>query len=473
MYKVLVVDDEESVRYSFKKLLPEPTYRLLGAADGPEALVAVQRQPPDLVILDIQMPGMTGLEVLQRLKRVEPKIPVLIITAHGDSDRVISAMKHGAFEYVEKPLDIPRMKALIDDALEVGRLMRTGVRLEAHCPEDGTADRIIGGSAAVQEVCKMIGRVAASDVNVLLLGESGTGKELVARAIYQHSRRSDGPFLAVNCAALPETLLESELFGYEPGAFTGAKKRRLGRFEQANGGTVFLDEIGDMSLPTQAKLLRVLQEGTFERLGGEETIRVNVKVIAATNKHLEEAIANKEFREDLFYRLKVITITLPPLRMRKEDLPALAHYFLAKHCMRLDKEPLAIAPETMNLLEEYDWPGNVRQLENTLKRSILLCKGNIIRPDDVAADLHSATCKTGDAHVDPLMVRVPVDLDSYQGMLYDTVTSELEHKLIVAALRNVGGNQVRAARLLGISRAMLSDRIKKYGVTTEVVAGQP
>jgi DNA-binding NtrC family response regulator len=442
----------------------------LGAADGPEALAAVRREEPDLVILDIQMPGMSGLEVLENLKRIAPKLPVLVISAHGDSDRVISAMKHGAFEYIEKPFDIPRMKALIDDALEVGRLMRANAQAEPAAAEDPSADRIIGKSPAIQEVCKMIGRVATSAANVLLVGESGTGKELVARAIYQHGQAKDAPFLAVNCAALPETLLESELFGYERGAFTGAVRRRVGKFELANGGTLFLDEIGDMSPSTQAKLLRVLQEGTFERLGGEETLQVQVKLIAATNKNLEEAIAAKQFREDLYYRLKVITITLPPLRMRKDDLLDLTSYFVSKYCSQFKKDSLSVSPEAMQLLLEHDWPGNVRELENTLKRAILLCRGSVIAPRDVV--ISCVTPPHRDAHLDPVTVRLPEDLERHEGKLYEVLTSELERKLIVAVLRQVRGNQVLASRRLGISRVMLHDRIKRYGLKTEVYVSE-
>jgi nitrogen regulation protein NR(I) len=468
MHKVLVVDDEESVRYSFHKTLREPKYTVLDAADGPAALEAVRLAAPDMVILDIQMPGMSGLEVLGHLKRIAPKIPVLMITAHGDSERVISAMKLGAFEYIEKPFDVPRLMALIDDALEVSRLTQSEPPVDAPAASAFT-DKILGNSAAMQEVCKMIGRVAASDVNVLLVGESGTGKELVARAIYQHGTSGSTPFMAVNCAAIPETLLESELFGYERGAFTGAVRRRTGKFELADGGTLFLDEVGDMSLSTQAKLLRVLQEGTFERLGGEETLRVHVKLIAATNQNLEEAIAAKRFREDLYYRLKVITITLPPLRVRKEDLPELAQHFVAKHCVQFERAPLAIAPETLQVLAQHDWPGNVRELENTLKRAILLCPGSVIRPQDIMADLQAARRPGPAPTPEHLTVRVPADLENYQGRLYDTVNAELEHKLIVAVLRHVRGNQVHAARLLGISRVMLHDRIKKYGIKTDVV----
>jgi nitrogen regulation protein NR(I) len=468
MHKVLIVDDEESVRYSFKKLLREPAYQILEAKEGNEALDQIKAASPDLVILDIQMPGLSGLEVLQQIKKAAPRIPVLIITAYGSSDRVIAAMKHGAYEYIEKPFDIPRMKALIDEALEVGRLMRTEVLLESQTAGDWSSDRIIGKSPAIQEVYKMIGRVAGSDVSVLLVGESGTGKELVARAIYQHSRRAGKPFLAVNGAAIPETLLESELFGYEKGAFTGATKRKIGKFQQADGGTLFLDEIGDMSLSTQAKLLRLLQEGTFERLGGDETIHCNVRIIAATNKNLEAAIAEKAFREDLYYRIKVITINLPPLRARQGDLPDLIQYFIGKHSAELRSEPVSLAPETLQLLKDYGWPGNVRELENVLKRAILLCKSNIITPDVVAEDLRLAKKPTETPKAERLALFVSGDLEQYHGKLYETVMSDLERELIIAALQKAGGNQVRAAQLLGISRVMLHDRIEKYGIKTEV-----
>ncbi len=469
MQKILIVDDEESVRYSFKKLLRAPAYQVLEAKEGNEAIDQVKANSPDLVILDIQMPGLSGLEVLQQIKKVAPKIPVLIITAYGSSDRVIAAMKHGAYEYIEKPFDIPRMQTLIDEALEMGRLMRTEVLLEPQAAGDWSADCIVGKSPAIQEVYKMVGRVAGSDVSVLLMGESGTGKELVARAIYQHSQRAGKPFLAVNGAAIPETLLESELFGYEKGAFTGATKRKIGKFQQADGGTLFLDEIGDMSLSTQAKLLRLLQEGTFERLGGDETIHCNVRIIAATNKNLEAAIAEKTFREDLYYRIKVITINLPPLRARKEDLPDLIQYFTSKHCAQLKSEPVSLAPETLQLLKDYDWPGNVRELENVLKRAILLCKSNVITPEVVAEDLRLAQKPTEAPKVDRLALFVSGDLQQYHGKLYETVMSELERELIIAALRKEGGNQVRAAQLLGISRVMLHDRIEKYGIKTEVL----
>ncbi len=468
MNKILVVDDEESVRYSFSKLLRAPDYQVSGVQNGSEALEKIKQDPPDLVILDIEMPGMSGLEVLQQIKHLAPRIPVLIITAYGSSERVITAMKYGAYEYLEKPFDVPHMRTLIEEALGVGRLMKEEIRVDAAFT-DWSGNYIIGNSTAIKEVYKMIGRVSASDVNILLVGESGTGKELVARAIHQHSNRLEKPFLAVNCAAIPDTLLESELFGYEKGAFTGAVKRKFGKFEQAHRGTLFLDEIGDMNSGIQAKLLRVLQEGTFERLGGSETLHSDVRIIAATNKNLEKAISQRDFREDLYYRLKVITITLPPLRMRKEDIPELLNFFLAKHRAQLNKPDISLAPETMDALIKYDWPGNVRELENVLKRAVLLCKGNIITPDIVADELAGERGAPGEERGERLPAFIPGNLAEYQGRLYQHVMEEVEKELILAALQAMEGNQVKTAKLLGISRVMLHDRIEKYGIKSKTI----
>jgi len=468
MYRILVIDDEESVRYSFTKLLAEPEYQVIQAQNGEQGLQKLQSEHPDLIILDIQMPGLSGLEVLQQIKMLAPKTPVLVITAFGSSDRVIKAMKYGAYEYIEKPFDIPVMKNLIDEALEVSRIMRSRVVVASE--ENGTADteRIIGNSSGMREVYKMIGRVAANPVNILLLGESGTGKELVARAIYQYSTLHDQPFLEVNCAAIPETLLESELFGYEKGAFTGANKRKIGKFQQADGGTIFLDEIGDMSLATQSKILRVLQDGKFEPVGSNETIQCRVRIIAATNKNLEKVTEAKQFREDLYYRLKVITIVLPPLRERKEDIPDLTDYFIKKHSVLLNKEYITVAPETLELFIQYDWPGNVRELENVIKRAIILMQGNVITPHIVMEDLQPAA-DTQDDHLSrKISGFIPQDLDRYHGHLYASTMAVLERELIIAALNKEKGNQVKAARLLGISRMMLHERIQRYQIKTEV-----
>jgi DNA-binding NtrC family response regulator len=423
-----------------------------------------------LIIMDIQMPGLSGLEVLQRIKQMVPRIPVLIMTAYGSSDRIIDAIKKGAYDYIEKPFDIPAMKALIDQAIQAGHLMRTQVLLESPMATlQSAADVIIGKSPAMREVYKMIGRIASSDVNILILGESGTGKELVARAIYQHSKRADKAFLAVNCAAIPETLLESELFGYERGAFTGASKRKIGKFQQADGGTIFLDEIGDMSASTQAKILRVLQEGTFEMLGGEETLQSNVRILAATNVDLERAIVEKRFREDLYYRLKVITIDLPPLRQRREDIPELCTYFLGKYLKELDKEPLSLSEEALQVFMCYNWPGNIRELQNVLKRAMLLSKGHVITADAIMLHSKNEPPKPESVESSRLQSYLPADLESHRGKLYQSVMGEVERELILLILKKEGGNQVRAAQFLGISRVMLHERMERYGITTNTV----
>ncbi len=329
MGKILIVDDDPQLRQSFEKLLTEDGHQVKTASSGEAALAQVKAETPDLVIMDVRLPGMDGLEAFRAIHEMEPKLPVIVMTAYGTTETAIEATKLGAFEYVLKPPEFPDMLALIGQALEAGRFMRSRVELDV-APSAAAAEAIIGRSKPMQEVYKAIGRVAPTDATALIRGESGTGKELVARAIYQHSLRAAKPFLVINCVAIPETLLESELFGYEKGAFTGAVHRRVGKFEQAHGGTVFLDEIGDMPFSIQAKILRLLQEKSIERLGGREPIPVDVRIIAATNRDLEAALAAGKFREDLYYRLKVVTIWLPPLKERPEDLTLLAEYFLAR-----------------------------------------------------------------------------------------------------------------------------------------------
>lgn len=460
-YDILIVDDTESVCYSFRRLLHEPRYVVETAHTGGEALHKAAERRFDLIILDVRLPDMSGLQVLKEIKRLDPKAVVLIITAFGTTETAIEATKLGAYDYLLKPFDIPLVRRLIDEALEAGRRMRREVVFAESTDESAAFDRIVGNSPAMQEVYKLIGRIAASDVNVLIRGESGTGKELVARAIYQHSRRVDKPFLTVNCAAIPETLLEAELFGHEKGSFTGANRRRIGKFEQCDGGTIFLDEIGDMSLTTQAKILRVVQEGAFERVGGEETIRVDTRVIAATNKDLEAAIQEKNFREDLYYRIKVVTITLPPLRARKQDIPALAEYFLAKYSRLEKKEGLALSEEALRALLAYEWPGNVRELENLVQRAVVLSKSNVI-----PAELFTQEFKSKRSTEPLASVQIPSgeEMEALSGSLYQKVMEETEKQLIQAVLAKTGGNQVQAAALLGISRMTLRERIRRYGL---------
>jgi DNA-binding NtrC family response regulator len=460
--KILIVDDEESVRYSFRKIFRDPGCSIVEAANGLEALSVIKKEMPDLVLMDIEMPGLNGLEAIQRVKAMHPQLPVIIITAFGTSERVIAAMKYGAYDYLEKPFDVDRLKALITEALEMKRLSDEDDSLEIRAADTHTGEQIIGMSPAIKEVYKMIGRVAASDVSVLLSGESGTGKELVAKAIHRYSDRSDKPFIAINCAAIPDTLLESELFGFEKGSFTDASHAKEGKFEMADKGTLFLDEVADMSLTLQAKLLRVLQEGTFERLGSNKVIKVNVRVISATNKNLENAIASKTFREDLYYRLKVITITLPPLRVHKEDIPLLINYFLSRHCQEMKKAMVTIPPDTLDKLMKHNWPGNVRELENLLKRAILLSKNNVITPDLITSEISSSLTDQVSVALATKSGIIPENLEAFEGTLYKHVIDQVEKELIEKTMEHNNGNQVKTAKMLGISRAMLIERLEKF-----------
>jgi nitrogen regulation protein NR(I) len=466
---ILIVDDEESVRYSFERFLNEPGYQVTTAKNGTEALSKYADQSFDLVVLDVRLPDMSGLDVLTKIKSIDPRAVVLMITAYGTTDLAIETTKQGAYDYILKPFDIPAMKKVIEEALNCSYLMRTQVVIEADDNAE-KGDRIIGNSPVMQEVYKMIGRVAGSDVNILLRGESGTGKELVARAIYQHSSRSQKPFLAVNCAAIPETLLESELFGYEKGAFTGANRRKIGKFEQANEGTIFLDEIGDMTLSTQSKILRVLQEGSFEHLGGEQSIHVDVRVVAATNRNLERAIEEGKFREDLYYRIKVVTITLPPLRLRNQDIPDLVTYFLDKHCASLKKDRMSISKEALEQMLSYHWPGNIRELENVIRRAIVLCKGNVITEDLVIEEFQSSDePNVMDSEKLASFPNWKEYIERYKGELYEKIMSETEKVLLEQVLKETEGNQVQAAKILGISRFTLRDRLEKYKIQKEIV----
>jgi two-component system nitrogen regulation response regulator GlnG len=356
MDKLLLIDDEADVQYSFRRIFDSPDLELHTASSGEEGLRLISQVKPDLVISDIRMAGINGLETLRRIRQLDPKLPVILMTAYGTTQTAIEAMKLGAYDYQLKPFDVPKLKSLVANALKAARDMRQAVMLQPMLEAEDYDVGVVGRSDMMQNVFKLIGQVAATDATVLVTGESGTGKELVARSIYSYSRRSDKPFLAINCAAIPDNLLESELFGHEKGAFTGATQQRIGKFEQCDGGTLFLDEIGDMSPATQTKMLRILQSGTFERVGGNETIRVDVRVIAATNKNLEEEVARKQFREDLFYRLNVVRIHMPPLRERRSDVRLLVDYFLRKLAGPGGK-PKSIGAATLAALEGHHWPG--------------------------------------------------------------------------------------------------------------------
>src|SRR5271168_1962526 len=389
MDKVLLIDDEADVQYSFRRIFDQPDIELTTANSGEEGLKILPRVKPDLVIMDVRMGGINGLETLRRLRQIDAKQMVIMMTAYGTTQTAIEAMKLGAYDYLLKPFDVPRLKQVVLNALKAARDMRQVVSYQPLLESEDYDQGIIGRSAPMQEVFKIIGQLASSNATALITGESGTGKELVARAIYHHSKRSELTFLAINCAAIPENLLESELFGHEKGAFTGAAAQRIGKFEQCDGGTIFLDEIGDMSLATQAKILRVLQSGSFERVGGNESIKVDVRVIAATHKLLEQAVAAREFREDLFYRLNVVRIHIPPLRERRDDIALLINYFLKKFAHIQARPPKSIFPAAVEMLERSHWPGNVRELENVIQRATVMAKGDVILPGDLPAPIAS------------------------------------------------------------------------------------
>src|SRR6266852_6110985 len=387
MSKVLLIDDEAEVQYSFRRIFDSPEIELATDASGEEGLKLIPRIKPDLVIMDVRMGGITGLETLRRIRQIDSKLLVILMTAYGTTQTAIEAMKLGAYDYLLKPFDVPKLKEIIANALKAARDMKQVVSYQPLLEQEDYELGIVGRSEAMQQVFKLIGQLAATDATALITGESGTGKELVARAIYHHSNRSQQAFLAVNCAAIPEQLLESELFGHERGAFTGATNQRIGKFEQCNRGTIFLDEIGDMTPATQTKILRVLQSGTFERVGGNQPITADVRIIAATNRPLEQAVASRQFREDLFYRLNVVRIEVPPLRERREDIRLLVSYFFKKFAKDQPGPPRSIAPVVLKALEKYHWPGNVRELENIIRRALVMAKGEAILLTDLPPEI--------------------------------------------------------------------------------------
>ena len=462
---LLVIDDEAGVRFSLKRTLASPEMAVETAETGRLGLEALTKKLPDLVLLDIRLPDMSGLDALTAIRKIDQRLPVVVITAHGTTETAIEATKRGAFDYLLKPFDLPTLRAVVQRALESSRLTRRPALVPTADNLTAIGDRIVGRSAVMQDVFKAIGRVAESDINVLLLGESGVGKELVARAIYQHSRRASGPFLAINCAAIPETLLESELFGHEKGSFTGAERQRIGRFEQASGGTIFLDEIGDMSPAIQAKVLRLLQDQRFERVGGSETIQADVRVIAATNQKLPELVAAGRFRQDLFYRLNTYTILLPPLRTRPDDLPLLVEYFIKMYCPIVGKRVSQAAPETLQLLASYPWPGNVRELQGVIKTALVNSTSDVLTPDCLPESiLQPVDCGplgviNNDTVLD-LITYVRQMITNGDDHLYRKVQFAVDRAVFREVLDSVGGNQVEAARMLGISRTTLRAKLQ-------------
>jgi len=477
MARLLVIDDEPNLQYSLVKSLSSETLEVATAGTARLGIEAVRQQRPDVVILDVRLPDLTGIEAFDEIRRLDPRLPVIIITAFSTADTAIEAMKRGAFEYLLKPVDFHQLRQLVNKAIELSRLRHVpAVFADDELPDDDRVDRIVGHTPEMQELYKAIGRVASLDVPVLLQGESGTGKELVARAIYQHSKRSQGPFLAINCAAMPEGLLESELFGHEKGSFTGADRRRIGIFEQADKGTLFLDEIGDMTLSTQPKLLRLLQEQQFERVGGEETIRTDVRVIAATNQDLERKAAAGEFRSDLLYRLKVVTIYLPPLRNRKDDLPLLIAHFLKILNRDFRKRVTSVAPEALRVLEAYPWPGNVRELQSAIKHAYVQSSGEVITLDclpthlrDESRDLPPGQSSETESSSGDLRIAEMIGELMRRGEtdIYAKVTAAVDRVVLETVLRYVKGNQMQASEVLGISRTTLRAKMRSLGLAIE------
>jgi len=464
---ILIIDDDDQLRKSFDKLLKEEAYQVRSAASGEAGLELVRHELPDLIILDMRLPGMNGLETFKAIHAIEPKLPVIIMTAFGTTETAIEATKIGAFDYVLKPFDIADMFGIIEQAMAAGKFMRTPVDMDG-VSDITIQDAIIGRSPSMQDVYKAIGRVASTDATVLIRGESGTGKELAARAIYQHSLRHDKPFLVINCVAIPETLLESELFGYEKGAFTGAIRRRVGKIEQANRGTVFLDEIGDMPFSIQAKILRLLQEKSIERLGGRETIPVDVRIIAATNRDLETALTDGRFREDLYYRLKVVTIRLPALCKRKSDIPLLTDYFIRRFAFETGVDNPGIDSKARQILANYNWPGNVRELANTIQKILIFNRGTPVSSRDIISALggksihRTEKSENRDQEIRNWVRQVLADEDNPD--LFDSCVDRFVSILISEALNLTNGNRSRAAKLLGISRPTLHARIDKYNL---------
>lgn len=446
--QILVVDDEERIRQSLNGILEDEGYEVLEAKDGPQALKQIEADPPELVLLDIWMPGMDGMEVLERMKGQIPNLPVIMISGHGNIELAVKAVKLGAYDFIEKPLSLEKVLLTVNNALLFSKLEQENRALRQ---EIQRKYEIVGNSPEIQQLKEQIKIVAPTNGWVLINGENGTGKELVARGIHALSLRTDRPFVEVNCAAIPEELIESELFGHEKGSFTGALTKKRGKFDLANGGTIFLDEIADMSLKTQAKILRILQEQKFERVGGTEMIYVDVRVIAATNRDLKEEIQKTKFREDLYYRLNVIPIVVPPLRDRKADIPLLVDHFIAEFCLENNKELKKISPEAMGLLVAYSWPGNVRELKNIVERMVIMTRGALIEAKDVP---------------DPIQQqhKAPMEPSFFEFGLLKDARREFEKRFIMKKLMENDENISKTAEVIGIERSNLHRKIKSYGI---------
>lgn len=477
MPSVLVIDDDATMGHVFRRFFENSDVNVFTAGSAAEGLDVIRKNRPDVTIVDIMLPDGSGLETFQRIQQLDAKMPVIFITAGGTSDTAIEAMKLGAFDYLLKPLDFPRVQALLDQAFEIRRLMNVPVRLiQADTKAPTSSDALIGRCTSMQEVYKAIGRVAPQNVTVLIRGESGTGKELVARAIYQHSTRASGRFMAVNCAAIPETLLESELFGHEKGSFTGADNRRIGKFEQCSGGTLFLDEVGDMTPLVQSKMLRVLQDQRFERVGGNEPIKTDVRIITATNRDLEDMVSEGGFRPDLFYRLNGYTIKIPPLRERADDILLLLEHFLGRFNRELGRHVCDISPDALDMLMQYSWPGNVRELQAVVRRALLQATGDVLLPEFFPEEVRSGGRTSTTVGVSTDVSRctefenfIDRQLRSGTEDLYAQALGHMERMLLTRVLRHTDGNQSKAAKILGITRGSLRNKIRTLRITIDQV----
>lgn len=480
--RVLIVDDEDALRYSLKRALSNRSFNIFEADSGEVAIEVAQKEMPNIVLLDNRMKGMNGIEALQHLRGICPAAKIIIMTAFTTTQTTIEAMKFGAFDYIMKPFDLSKILSLVDAAANV--IKETSKDGQSEKQDNAVIEEdlkvgIIGNAAAMQEVYKMIGQVAPTDVTVLITGESGTGKELIARAIHKNSLRASQPFVAVNCSAIPENLIESELFGHEKGSFTGASQQRIGYFEQCDRGTIFLDEIGDMPLAAQTKILRALQEGEIQRVGGTEVIKVDVRILAATNKSMETMVKENTFREDLYYRLNVVRILMPALRQRKQDIPLLINFMLQNLAKKNRSVANTVAKEALGLLVEYNWPGNVRELENIIHRSAVLAQGNTILPKDLPSEINpkvpsEPSSETTKIDEDPISTTAQstdseVDFEAlYNGLCELTgnkdILKKLEAELIKQALEGTNGVVAKAAKVLGMTASTLKKRIAEYEI---------
>lgn len=456
--RILLVEDKDSLRQMLATAIRKEGHTVDEASDGLQATEKVRKQPYHLVITDLRLPTLSGLDILKTQKEIDPTIPVLIMTAYGTIEEAVEAMKQGAFDFLPKPVDMSHLFLLIGRALEQRRLLLENILLKEEFQRAYGIPKIIGESTAIQTISREIQRVAPTDATVLLTGESGTGKEVFSRAIHQISPRRDKPFVTVNCAAIPHTLIENELFGHEKGSYTGATSRKIGKFELADQGTIFLDEIGELHVSVQAKVLRVIEEQSFERIGGLETIRINTRVVAATNRDLQELVEKKEFREDLFFRLSVFPIHIPPLRERMSDVRLLAQFFVDKFSNDLHRHGLTLSPEAARSLEEYSWPGNVRELQNTIERAVILSDGKQIRPEDLNFAFQNRRALQDDELVHML------DLSGTLSEVSGRASRSAERLKIKQALEISNWNKTRASELLDISYKTLLNKVKEYGL---------